>query len=133
MSLGRDVYFCNSTYSLWIPMIYPMGSCIGPFADNCSQRRYRTRRRCISHTQPGAVFFKLDRSKAKRAPVPSNTSPTESSRRVVSNADLHGTDAIPNCGDIEHGKSAQGCAIYTVLYGSWMVQNSSAEAPQNVY
>ena len=39
------------------------------------------------------------------------------SRRDISNADIFGTDSIPNCGDIDHGKPAQGGAMHTFVYG----------------
>ena len=42
---------------------------------------------------------------------------SESSRRHVSNTDLVGTDTISDCGDIDHGKSAQGSVTYTAHVG----------------
>ena len=69
----------------------------------------------VCHTPLGR-FSKRDCSLIKRVPVPNDTC-SESSRRDVSNADLLGTGTISNCGDIDHGKSAQGGAIYTVVYG----------------
>ena len=68
-------------------------------------------RRCIPHA-PGAVLPELDCSATKRVPIPNDTH-SENSQRDVSDADLSGTDTIcyNYCGDIDHGKSAQGGVI----------------------
>ena len=66
---------------------------------------------------PGAVFPSSICSTTKRVPIPNDTS-SESSRRDGSNTDLVGTVHYSNCGDIEHGKSAQGGVLYTVVYGT---------------
>ena len=64
---------------------------------------------------PLGRFFELDCSTTKRAPIPNET-PSESSRGSASNADYVGHQHYSNCGDVEHGKSAQGCVVYTVVY-----------------
>ena len=72
------------------------------------------------HT-PLERFLKVDCSTTKRVPIvplvpiPNDTS-SESSRRVVSNVDLFGHRHYSNCGDIEHGKSAQGGVSYCTQY-----------------
>ena len=71
----------------------------------------------ISHT-PGAVF----QARSLHNQVGANTERyvfgTISSARC-SNADLFGTRHYSSCcGDIEHGKSAQGGVLYTVVYGT---------------
>ena len=83
---------------------------------------YRIRQRTSHHTPLGR-YSKLDCSIplidcsiSNRVEVSNDTS-SERSRRDVSNAGLFGTDTIPTIptipttvsGDIDHGKSAQGC------------------------
>ena len=69
---------------------------------------------CLYHTAPpsplGRVFPSSIDSTTKRVPTPNGMS-SESSRRAVSNADFFPRRHYSNCGDIEHGKSVQGCVM----------------------
>ena len=67
------------------------------------------------HHTPLGRFSKLDYSATSRVSIPNDTS-SECSRRGVSNADLFWHRHCSNRGDMEHGKSAQGCVIYIVVY-----------------
>ena len=74
--------------------------------------------RCVSHITRLGRFCKLDCSTTKRVPIANDTS--ESFRRDVLQRRrfLHRHDI--NCGDIEHGKSAQRGGervTHTVVYG----------------
>ena len=69
----------------------------------------------VYHTPVGR-FSKRDCSTTKRVPIPNGTS-LESSQRDGFKPPLFWHRYYSNCEDIEHGKSAQGCVIYAVVYG----------------
>ena len=65
----------------------------------------------------GTLFQARSLVNPRGMPTPNETSP-ERSRMDASIANHYGTDTTLNCRDIEHGKSVQGCVVYTVLYGT---------------
>ena len=82
----------------------------------------------MSHT-PGAVFQARLLDNQKGANTERYVFGELSS--IYSNADLFGTDAIPTV-DISTVKSAQGCVMYTVVCGSWLVLLSGFSSFQNL-
>ena len=73
-------------------------------------------RRCISHA-PGAAFQARLLDNQDGANTIPYYMPLESSLQDVSNADLFWHRHNSDCGDIEHGKSAQGVLVlYTPSY-----------------
>ena len=70
------------------------------------------------HRTPLGRLSKVDCLTTKRVRIPNFTS-SKSSPRHPSNADLFGHRHCSDCGDINHGISAQGWAIHRVEHGTY--------------